>query len=91
MSLTVAAPGTLLTAYDNTGISDDSGDHDEADHDAGGWSHSRQAPAAAGLTPGEPGAVNGLTWAAPSSTATRSSPAPSVGMSRARTGEPVAT
>jgi hypothetical protein len=48
VSLTVAAPGTFLAAYDNTGISDDSGGHDEADHDAGGWSYSRQAPASAG-------------------------------------------
>ncbi|NEA97729.1 GH92 family glycosyl hydrolase [Streptomyces sp. SID13726] len=64
VSLTVAAPGTLLAAYDNTGISDDSGDHDEADYDGGGWSYSRQALAAAGLTPGGQGTVNGLdfTW-----------------------------
>lgn len=65
--LTVAAPGTLLAAYDNTGISDDSGDHDEADYDGGGWSYSRQALAAAGLTPGRQGTVNGLTFTWPNS------------------------
>ncbi|MET9458546.1 GH92 family glycosyl hydrolase [Streptomyces canus] len=67
VSLTVAAPGTLLAAYDNTGISDDSGDHDEADYDGGGWSYSRQALAAAGLTPGRQGTVNGLTFTWPNS------------------------
>ncbi|WP_405745762.1 GH92 family glycosyl hydrolase [Streptomyces canus] len=67
VSLTVAAPGTLLAAYDNTGISDDSGDHDEADFDGGGWSYSRQALAAAGLTPGRQGTVNGLTFTWPNS------------------------
>ncbi|AZP20969.1 glycoside hydrolase family 92 protein [Streptomyces aquilus] len=63
--LTVAAPGSLLAAYDGTGISDDSGDHDEADFDGGGWSYSRQALAAAGLSPGGQGRVGdglGFTW-----------------------------
>ncbi|MES5818508.1 GH92 family glycosyl hydrolase [Streptomyces sp. RG80] len=66
VALTVAAPGTLLAAYNGTGISDDSGDHTEADYDGGGWSHSRQALAAAGLTAGERGTVGGLefTWPA---------------------------
>ncbi|WP_020122175.1 GH92 family glycosyl hydrolase [Streptomyces canus] len=67
VSLTVAAPGTLLAAYDNTGISDDSGDHDEADYDGGGWSYSRQALAAAGLTPGGQGTVDGLSFTWPNS------------------------
>ncbi|MFJ8781514.1 GH92 family glycosyl hydrolase [Streptomyces sp. NPDC102476] len=67
VSLTVAAPGTLLAAYDSTGISDDSGDHAEADYDGGGWSYSRQALAAAGLTPGARGTVNGLTFTWPNS------------------------
>ncbi|MGW6733948.1 GH92 family glycosyl hydrolase [Streptomyces sp. NPDC055013] len=65
VSLTVAAPGTLLAAYDNTGISDDAGDHDEADFDGGGWSYSRQALAEAGLTAGKQGTVGGglsFTW-----------------------------
>ncbi|GHG90260.1 GH92 family glycosyl hydrolase [Streptomyces lanatus] len=64
VSLTVAAPGTLLAAYNSTGVSDDAGDHDEADFDGGGWSYSRQALADAGLTPGKDGTVGGLgfTW-----------------------------
>ncbi|GLP63582.1 alpha-1,2-mannosidase [Streptomyces sp. TUS-ST3] len=71
VSLTVAAPGTLLAAYDSTGISDDSGDHDEADYDGGGWSYSRQALEAAGLTPGEQGTTAGLTFTWPNSPAGR--------------------
>jgi predicted alpha-1,2-mannosidase len=67
VSLTVAAPGTLLAAYNNTGISDDTGDHDEADYDGGGWSYSRQALGAAGLTPGAQGTVNGLAFTWPDS------------------------
>jgi len=67
VALTVAAPGSLLAAYNNTGISDDSGDHDEADYDGGGWSYSRQALADAGLTPGKQGTVDGLTYTWPDS------------------------
>ncbi|MGW7382905.1 GH92 family glycosyl hydrolase [Streptomyces sp. NPDC054794] len=67
VSLTVAAPGTLLAAYNNTGVSDDAGEHDEADYDGGGWSYSRQALAAAGLAPGRPGTVGGLTFTWPNS------------------------
>ncbi|MFJ9815502.1 GH92 family glycosyl hydrolase [Streptomyces sp. NPDC101151] len=71
VSLTVAAPGTLLAAYNNTGVSDDEGEHDEADYDGGGWSYSRQALAAAGLTPGKQGTVDGLTFTWPNSPAAR--------------------
>ncbi|MFI5686523.1 GH92 family glycosyl hydrolase [Streptomyces sp. NPDC051636] len=71
VSLTVAAPGTPLAAYNNTGISDDTGDHDEADYDGGGWSYSRQALAEAGLTPGHRGTVEGLTFTWPDSPAGR--------------------
>ncbi|MEU6357380.1 GH92 family glycosyl hydrolase [Streptomyces sp. NPDC047072] len=67
VALTVAAPGTLLAAYNNAGASDDTGDHDEADYDGGGWSYSRQALAAAGLAPGAQGTVNGLTFTWPNS------------------------
>lgn len=67
VSLTVAAPGTLIAAYDNTGVSDDEGEHDEADFDGGGWSYSRQALAAAGLTPGGHGTVDGLAFTWPDS------------------------
>ncbi|POX45511.1 alpha-mannosidase [Streptomyces sp. Ru71] len=71
VTLKVAAPGSLLAAYDNTGVSDDAGDHDEADYDGGGWSYSRQALAAAGLTPGAQGTVDGLTFTWPGSPAGR--------------------
>ncbi|WP_329344028.1 GH92 family glycosyl hydrolase [Streptomyces sp. NBC_00663] len=65
--LTVAAHGSLLAAYDSVGISDDAGEHDEADFDGGGWSYSRQALAAAGLSPGGDGEVRGglaFSWPA---------------------------
>ncbi|MFJ3720065.1 GH92 family glycosyl hydrolase [Streptomyces sp. NPDC090057] len=81
VSLTVAAPGTLLAAYDNTGVSDDAGDHDEADYDGGGWSYSRQALAAAGLTPGGHGTVDGLSFTWPSSPAGRPDNASAAGQS----------
>ncbi|MGW3447863.1 GH92 family glycosyl hydrolase [Streptomyces sp. NPDC001076] len=71
VALTVAAPGTLLAAYSDTGISNDSGDHDEADFDGGGWSYSRQALVAAGLTPGGRGTVDGLTYTWPDAPAGR--------------------
>jgi predicted alpha-1,2-mannosidase len=67
VALTVAAPGTLLAAYNGTGVSDDSGDHTEADFDGGGWSYSRQALAAAGLTPGARGTVGALAFTWPDS------------------------
>ncbi|MEV7886613.1 GH92 family glycosyl hydrolase [Streptomyces sp. NPDC002817] len=67
VALTVAAPGTLLAAYNGSGVSDDSGDHTEADFDGGGWSYSRQALAAAGLTPGERGTVGALAFTWPDS------------------------
>ncbi|MFD8674461.1 GH92 family glycosyl hydrolase [Streptomyces seoulensis] len=71
VSLTVAAPGTLLAAYDNTGVSDDTGDHDEADYDGGGWSYSKQALAAAGLTPGKQATTGDLAFTWPDSPAGR--------------------
>ncbi|MFI1356728.1 GH92 family glycosyl hydrolase [Streptomyces sp. NPDC020898] len=68
ISLTVAAPGSLLAAYNNTGTSDDIGDHTEADYDGGGWSYSRQALAAAGLVPGGRGTLpSGLAFTWPTS------------------------
>ncbi|GHE01539.1 GH92 family glycosyl hydrolase [Streptomyces alanosinicus] len=67
VALTVAAPGTLLAAYDNTGVCDDTGGHDEADYDGGGWSYSRQALAAAGLTPGGRSSAFGLPFTWPNS------------------------
>ncbi|MFJ7967551.1 GH92 family glycosyl hydrolase [Streptomyces sp. NPDC096324] len=67
VALTVAATGSLLAAYDNTGVSDDTGDHAEADYDGGGWSYSRQALADAGLIPGGRGTVDGLAFTWPKS------------------------
>ncbi|MFE2132546.1 GH92 family glycosyl hydrolase [Streptomyces sp. NPDC059466] len=81
VALTVAAPGSLLAAYDNTGVSDDAGDHDEADYDGGGWSYSRQALADAGLTPGGQGTVDGLTYTWPDSPAGRPDNATASGQS----------
>lgn len=81
VSLTVAAPGTLLAAYNNTGVSDDAGDHDEADYDGGGWSYSRQALAAVGLTPGAQGTVEGLTFTWPDPPAGRPDNATAAGQS----------
>ncbi|MFD9094834.1 GH92 family glycosyl hydrolase [Streptomyces collinus] len=81
VALTVAAPGTLLAAYDSTGVSDDTGDHDEADYDGGGWSYSRQALAAAGLTPGGHGTVDGLGFTWPDSPAGRPDNASAAGQS----------
>ncbi|MFI1762533.1 GH92 family glycosyl hydrolase [Streptomyces sp. NPDC020800] len=71
VSLTVAAAGSLLAAYNNTGVSDDEGHHDEADYDGGGWSYSRQALAAAGLTPGGQGTLDSLAFTWPGSPAAR--------------------
>ncbi|WP_369249813.1 GH92 family glycosyl hydrolase [Streptomyces sp. R41] len=81
VALTLAAPGSLLAAYNNTGVSDDAGDHDEADYDGGGWSYSRQALADAGLTPGKQGTVDGLTYTWPNSPSGRPDNASAAGQS----------
>ncbi|MEV5789727.1 GH92 family glycosyl hydrolase [Streptomyces sp. NPDC052192] len=81
VALTVAAPGSLLAAYDNTGVSDDAGDHDEADFDGGGWSYSRQALADAGVTPGGRGTVDGLAFTWPDSPPGRPDNASATGQS----------
>ncbi len=61
----VAQPGSLLTAYNNSGISDDNGVSGEFDNS--GFSYSEQALAAAGLTAGQPVTVDGVqfTWPLP--------------------------
>ena len=58
----VAQPGSLLTTYNNSGISDDNGVTGE--FDTSGFSYSEQALAAAGLVAGQPVTVNGVqfTW-----------------------------
>ncbi|GHF47769.1 GH92 family glycosyl hydrolase [Streptomyces griseosporeus] len=89
ITLTVAAPGSLLAAWNNTGVSDDSGEHDEADYDGGGWSYSRQALAAAGLTPGGQGEVGGLSFTWPASPGGRPDNAAATGQT-IRLAEPAA-
>jgi hypothetical protein len=61
----VAPAGSMLAAVNNVGASDDA--DGEGDFDGGGYSYSRQALAAAGLSPGGTGKVDGLTFTWPSS------------------------
>jgi predicted alpha-1,2-mannosidase len=60
----VASPGSLLSTYDNVGISADS-DPAEANFDGGGYSYSQQALAADGFSPGQAVTVNGVTFTWP--------------------------
>ncbi len=64
LTVLVAPPGSLLTAFDNAGISGDS-DVSVADFDGDGNSYSAQALAADGLTAGQPVTVNGTTFTWP--------------------------
>ncbi|MFK4088820.1 GH92 family glycosyl hydrolase [Kribbella sp. NPDC020789] len=63
-TVVVGLPNSFFVLREGTAASDDAGDHTEADYDGGGVSYSRQALAAAGLTPGGTGSVQGLafTW-----------------------------
>jgi predicted alpha-1,2-mannosidase len=63
-TVVVGQPNSFFVLREGVGISDDNGDHTEADYDGGGVSYSRQALAAAGLTAGGTGTVQGLsfTW-----------------------------
>jgi predicted alpha-1,2-mannosidase len=63
LSVVVAQPGSLLAAYDNAGISEDS-DQASANFDGVGFSYSAQALAAAGLTAGAQVTAGGgtFTW-----------------------------
>ncbi|MGO1051445.1 GH92 family glycosyl hydrolase [Crossiella sp. CA198] len=65
VTVLVAAEGSLVTRYGNTGIADDN-DKSQANLDGGGNSYSRQALAAAGLTGGQQVEVAGtkFTWPA---------------------------
>jgi predicted alpha-1,2-mannosidase len=67
LTVKAAATGSMLAAVNNIGISDDSGVTEEASFDGGGYSFSRQALAAAGLTSGGTGTVDGLTFRWPDS------------------------
>jgi predicted alpha-1,2-mannosidase len=51
LTVLVAPPGSLLRAFNNAGISDDS-NVGAANFDGGGWSYSAEALAAQGVTPG---------------------------------------
>ncbi|WP_328991970.1 GH92 family glycosyl hydrolase [Kribbella sp. NBC_01245] len=64
-SVVVGEPNTMAVLRDGVGISDDAGDHEEADYDGGGVSYSRQALAAAGLTGGGTTTQQGLTFTWP--------------------------
>jgi lysophospholipase L1-like esterase len=66
LTVLVARPGSLLTAFNNTGISGDT-DVSAADFDQDGNSYSAQALAAAGLSAGRPLTVNGVTFSWPPS------------------------
>ena len=64
LTVLVAPPGSLLTAFNNAGISNDS-DVSAADFDADGNSYSAQALAADGMTAGQPVTVDGTTFTWP--------------------------
>jgi lysophospholipase L1-like esterase len=66
LTVLVARPDSLLRAFDNTGISDNA-QISAADLDQAGNSYSAQALAAAGVIPGKPVTVNGVTFGWPSS------------------------
>ena len=67
LQVLVAQPGSLLAAFNNAGISDDS-NVDQANFDGGGTSYSAQALAAQGWTPGATKMVNGVNFTWPQST-----------------------
>ena len=64
LTVLVAQPGSLLTAYNNAGISDDT-DVTAADFDSDGNSYSAQALAAAGLSAGKAVTIDGVTFTWP--------------------------
>jgi predicted alpha-1,2-mannosidase len=65
LTVLVATPGSLLTAFNNVGISDDS--NVTGEFDTSGYSYSEQALAAAGLVAGQPVTAGGVqfTWPLP--------------------------
>jgi predicted alpha-1,2-mannosidase len=66
-TILVAAPGSLLSTFNNEGISDDS-NPSAANFDGDGYSYSAEALAADGFTAGQNTTVNGVTftWPQPS-------------------------
>ncbi len=65
LTVLVATPGSLLTAFNNAGISNDS--NVTGEFDTSGYSYSEQALAAAGLVAGKPVTAGGIqfTWPLP--------------------------
>jgi predicted alpha-1,2-mannosidase len=65
LTVLVATPGSLLTAFNNAGISNDS--NVTGEFDTSGYSYSEQALAAAGLVAGKPVTAGGVqfTWPLP--------------------------
>ncbi|WAX58230.1 GH92 family glycosyl hydrolase [Jatrophihabitans cynanchi] len=64
LTVLVAQPGSLLAAFDNRGISDDTAVA-AGNFDGGGRSYSAQALAAAGLTAGQPVTAGGISYGWP--------------------------
>ena len=64
LTVLVAPEGSLLASFNNNGIADDTAVN-SANFDGGGYSYSAQALAAAGLNPGKPVTVGGITYTWP--------------------------
>ncbi|HEV2376844.1 MAG TPA: lectin, partial [Streptosporangiaceae bacterium] len=64
LTVRVAQPGTMLAAYNDPGISNDSA-VGPGNFDGGGFSYSEQALAAAGVTAGNPVSSGGITYTWP--------------------------
>ena len=66
VTVLVAPAGSLLRAFNNKGVSDDS-NVNAANFDGGGWSYSAEALAAQGVTPDGTVTAGGITYTWPSS------------------------
>jgi hypothetical protein len=66
LTVLVAQPGSLLRAFDNKGVSDDSNPNG-ADFDGGGWSYSAEALAAQHVTPSGTVQVGDISYTWPPS------------------------
>ncbi len=72
LTVLVTTKGSLLSTFNNSGIADDTAVTsavNDVNFDGGGYSYSQQALAAAGINPGKPTTVGGITynWPLPSS------------------------
>jgi putative alpha-1,2-mannosidase len=61
LTVLVAPAGSLLASFNDNGIADDTA-VSVANYDGDGNSYSQQALAAAGLTPGQPATIGGITY-----------------------------